>query len=81
MPGDDAPETLARLVGFVGVRVLAAGKSAGLGVGPAAAAGTLASLCCGIGYNLVRRHMADLPRAASAAATLGSNALLLAPLA
>ncbi|MCD7099670.1 DMT family transporter [Stenotrophomonas sp. MMGLT7] len=73
--------SLALLVGFVGVLVLATGKSAGLSVGPAAAAGTLASLCYGIGYNLVKRHMAGLPPAASAAATLGSSALLLAPLA
>lgn len=71
----------ALLVGFVGVVVLATGKAGGLSVGPAALAGASASLLYGIGYNLVKRHMAGLPPAASAAATLGSGALLLAPLA
>ncbi|WP_369980621.1 DMT family transporter [Xanthomonas bundabergensis] len=72
---------LALLVGFVGVLVLATGKSAGLSVGPAAFAGATASLLYGIGYNLVKRHMGDLPPAAAAASTLGCSALLLAPLA
>lgn len=72
---------IALLVGFAGVLVLATGKAGGLSVGPAALAGTLASLCYGIGYNLVKRHMADLPPAAAAAATLSASALLLAPLA
>jgi drug/metabolite transporter (DMT)-like permease len=72
---------MALLVGFIGVLVLAMGKSSGISVGPAALAGTLASMCYGIGYNLVKRHMADLPPAASAAATLGTAAVLLAPLA
>ncbi|KAB7770191.1 DMT family transporter [Xanthomonas maliensis] len=73
--------TLALLVGFVGVLVLATGKSAGLSVGPAALAGATASLLYGVGYNLVKRQMGDLPPAASAAATLGCSAVLLAPLA
>ncbi len=72
---------LALLVGFIGVLVLATGKSAGLSVGPAALAGATASLLYGIGYNLVKRHMGDLPPAASAASTLGCSAVLLAPLA
>ncbi|MDV0437697.1 DMT family transporter [Xanthomonas sacchari] len=72
---------LALLIGFIGVLVLATGKSAGLSVGPSAFAGATASLLYGIGYNLVKRHMGDLPPAASAAATLGCSALLLAPLA
>jgi drug/metabolite transporter (DMT)-like permease len=71
----------ALLVGFVGVVVLATGKAGGLSVGPAALAGATASLLYGIGYNLVKRHMADLPPAASAAATLSASALLLSPLA
>ncbi|CAD0319414.1 DMT family transporter [Xanthomonas hortorum] len=73
--------SLALLIGFIGVLVLATGKSAGLSVGPAALAGATASLLYGIGYNLVKRHMGDLPPAASAASTLGCSALLLAPLA
>ncbi|GHH59819.1 DMT family transporter [[Pseudomonas] boreopolis] len=71
----------ALLVGFVGVVVLATGKAGGLSVGPAALAGATASLLYGIGYNLVKRYMADLPPAASAAATLSASALLLSPLA
>ncbi len=73
--------TCALLVGFVGVLVLATGKSGGLSVGPAAFAGATASLLYGVGYNLVKRHMGDLPPAASAASTLGCSALLLAPVA
>ncbi len=76
-----ARRAVALLVGFIGVLVLALGKAGGLSVGPAALAGATASLCYGVGYNLVKRHMADLPPAAAAAATLGSGALLLAPLA
>lgn len=71
----------ALLVGFIGVLVLATAKVGGLSVGPAALAGAMASLCYGIGYNLVKRQMSDLPPAASAGATLGVSALLLAPLA
>lgn len=76
-----ARRATALVVGFVGVLVLATGKAGGLSVGPAALAGASASLLYGIGYNLVKRHMGDLPPAASAAATLGSAALLLAPFA
>ncbi|UYK86172.1 DMT family transporter [Xanthomonas sacchari] len=72
---------LALLIGFAGIVVLATGKSAGISVGPAALAGTTASLLYGIGYSLVKRHMSDLPPAAAAASTLGCSALLLAPLA
>ncbi|WP_285448112.1 DMT family transporter [Xanthomonas sp. LMC-A-07] len=72
---------VALLIGFIGVLVLATGKSAGLSVGPAALAGATASLLYGIGYNLVKRYMGDLPPAASAASTLGCSALLLAPVA
>ncbi|RZZ85600.1 DMT family transporter [Pseudoxanthomonas winnipegensis] len=76
-----ARRAVALLVGFIGVLVLATGKAGGLSVGPAALAGATASLLYGIGYNLVKRHMADLPPASSAAATLGCAALLLSPLA
>lgn len=72
---------VALVIGFIGVLVLATGKAGGLSVGPSALAGASASLLYGIGYNLVKRHMADLPPAPSAAATLGVSALLLAPLA
>jgi len=68
-------------IGFVGVTILASGRSAGGSVAPAALAGTAASLCYGVGINLVRRHLTPYPPAAVAAAALASGALLLAPLA
>ncbi|HEX8783008.1 MAG TPA: DMT family transporter [Steroidobacteraceae bacterium] len=69
------------MIGFVGVIILASGKTAGVSVAPAALAGTAASLCYGIGINLVRRYLTPYPPAAVAAAALTSGALLLAPLA
>src|SRR5690606_27278818 len=72
---------IALLAGFAGVVVLASGKVAGASVGAAVAAGGLASLFYGLGLNLVRRHLAGLPPAAVAAATLGCSALLVLPLA
>jgi len=67
--------------GFVGVAVLASGKTAGASVWPAALAGTAASVCYGFGINLVRRHLTGYPPAAVAAATLLSGSVLLSPLA
>ena len=72
---------LALMAGFAGVVVLASGKVAGMSVGWAVVAGATASLLYGFGINLVRRHLTGLPAAAVAAATLGSGAVLLAPLA
>jgi drug/metabolite transporter (DMT)-like permease len=72
---------LGLIAGFVGVAVLASGRTAGESVGQAALAGTMASLLYGFGINLMRRHLAGLPAAAVAAANLASGALLLAPLA
>jgi len=72
---------LGLLSGFVGVVVLASGKVAGASIGVAVAAGTLAALLYGIAANLVRRHLADLPAAAVAAATLLCASLMVAPLA
>lgn len=69
------------LAGFIGVAVLASGKTAGDSVWPAALAGTSAALLYGFGGNLVRRHLGGLPTSAVAAATLVSASLLLAPLA
>ena len=67
--------------GFVGVAILASGKTQGASVWPAALAGTGASLLYGFGINLVRRYLTGYPPAAVAAANLLSGALLLAPLA
>lgn len=67
--------------GFVGVAVLASGKTAGASVWPAALAGTAASVMYGFGINLVRRYLTGYPPAAVAAANLIAGAVLLAPLA
>jgi drug/metabolite transporter (DMT)-like permease len=67
--------------GFVGVAILASGKTAGSGVWQAALAGTAAAVCYGIGINLMRRHLTGYPSAAVAAANLITGSLLLAPLA
>ena len=67
--------------GFVGVIILASGKTAGASVWPAALAGTTAALMYGFGLNLVRRHLSGYPAGAVAAANLAMGALWLAPLA
>jgi len=69
------------VAGFVGVIVLASGKTAGASVWQAALAGTTASLMYGFGINLVRHHLSSYPAGAVAAANLAAGALLLAPLA
>ncbi len=73
--------SVALLVGFAGVVVLASGKVAGVSVGWAVAAGATAALLYGVGLHLVRRHLSGLPPAAVAAATLGVSALWLLPFA
>ena len=76
-----AMRAISLIGGFVGVVVLASGKTSGANVGMAALAGTLASLCYGVAINLVKRFLADLPPGAIAAGTLGSSTVLVAPLA
>jgi drug/metabolite transporter (DMT)-like permease len=73
--------SLALLVGFVGVVVLATSKAGGLSVGGAVVAGSTAALLYGVGVNLVRKHLSGIPPAAAAAATLGCAALLVLPFA
>ncbi|SFV28451.1 Threonine/homoserine efflux transporter RhtA [Pseudoxanthomonas sp. YR558] len=73
--------SLALLVGFVGVVVLATSKAGGLSVGGAVVAGSTAALLYGVGVNLVRKHLAGIPPAAAAAATLSCAALLVLPFA
>src|SRR5436190_22774482 len=76
------PRRLIGLVGgFVGVAILASGKTAGESVWPAALAGTAASLCYGFGFNFVRRYLTGYPSGAVAAANLVSGTVMLAPLA
>lgn len=67
--------------GFVGVAVLASGKTAGDSVWPAALAGAFAALLYGFGGNLLRRQLGTLPSSAVAAATLAGSSLLLVPFA
>lgn len=69
------------VAGFIGVAVLASGKTGGTSVLPAALAGTFAAFLYGIGGNLTRRHLADLPAGATAGATLMCASIMLAPLA
>ncbi|MBS0378446.1 MAG: DMT family transporter [Proteobacteria bacterium] len=69
------------VAGFVGVTILASGKTDGVSVWPAALAGTAASLCYGIGINLAKRHLTGIPSGAAAAANLLTGSLILAPLA
>ncbi|UHQ24498.1 DMT family transporter [Lysobacter sp. 5GHs7-4] len=73
--------SVALLVGFLGVVVLASGKTAGASISWAVAAGAGAAFLYGIGINLVRRHLTGLPPAAVASATLGVSALLVLPFA
>jgi drug/metabolite transporter (DMT)-like permease len=72
---------LALLTGFAGVVVLASSKIGGLSLGLPVLAGASAALLYGFGVNLVRRHMAGIPPAAAAGATLGCSALLMLPFA
>jgi drug/metabolite transporter (DMT)-like permease len=58
--------SIALVVGFAGVVVLASGKTAGASIGWAVAAGAGAAFLYGIGLNLVRRHLTGLPPAAVA---------------
>jgi drug/metabolite transporter (DMT)-like permease len=72
---------LGLVAGFIGVVVLASGKTAGGSVWSAALAGTFAGFLYGIGANLIRRQLAGIPPGAVAAGTLVSASLLLAPFA
>ncbi|HKD52725.1 MAG TPA: DMT family transporter [Steroidobacteraceae bacterium] len=69
------------VAGFVGVAVLASGRSAGASIGAAVLAGTTAALLYGFGINFVRHYLTGYPPAAVAAANLASGAVLLAPFA
>ena len=69
------------LAGFVGVAVLASGKTGGSSTGPAVLAGTSAALLYGIGANVIRRYLKGIPASAVAAATLITASVLLSPFA
>lgn len=68
-------------LGFIGVAVLASGKTAGVGVWPAALAGATAAFLYGIGGNLLKRYLAGIPASAIAAASLIGATVVEAPLA
>ncbi|MEP6511324.1 MAG: EamA family transporter [Dokdonella sp.] len=72
---------VAMLAGFVGVVVLASGKTAGEHVAQAALAGAAASFCYGFAANFTKRWFADLPPIGAVAGTLVCAALMLAPFA
>jgi drug/metabolite transporter (DMT)-like permease len=70
------------LLGFIGVAVLASGRtSGGSGVWAAALAGTAAAFLYGVGGNLLKRYLAGVPASAVASATLIGASVLEAPLA
>lgn len=73
----DARRVLGLVAGFAGVAVLTADRSNGSDIAWAALAGTVASGCYGLAANMVRKHLAGLPAAAVAAATLVCGALIL----
>jgi drug/metabolite transporter (DMT)-like permease len=69
---------LALVAGFVGVVILASGRTAGDNIALAAIAGTLASLCYGFAVNLTKRKLIDLQPVVGVAGTLSCSALMLA---
>lgn len=69
------------VAGFVGVAVLASGKTSGGSVLPAAMAGVLASISYGFGGNFTKRYLHDVPPSAVAAGTVLCAAIVVAPLA
>jgi drug/metabolite transporter (DMT)-like permease len=73
----DVRRMLGLIAGFAGVAVLMADRSSGEDIALATLAGTVASGCYGLAANLARRHLACLPAAAVAAATLVCGALIL----
>ena len=70
------------LLGFIGVIVLASGRTGGGStVWPAALAGTTAALCYGVGGNLLKRYLVGVPASAVASATSICASALVLPLA
>ena len=69
------------LLGFVGVIVLASGRTGGVSVWPAALAGAGAALLYGFGGNLLKRYLIGVPASAIASATSLSASVLVAPFA
>jgi drug/metabolite transporter (DMT)-like permease len=76
-----ARRVIGLIAGFVGVAVLASGKTEGESVLLPALAGTLGGMMYGFGANFVRHHLADVPSGAVAASTVLCATVLLAPFA
>ena len=74
-------QSVALVIGFIGVVVLASSRMAGMSIGWASLAGALGSLMYGLGLHMARRFLQGLPSAALAAATNGCSTLLTLPLA
>ena len=71
--------SLALLLGFAGVLVLALGKTEGASFGLPVLAGVLAAALYGLGAHLVRRHFTGLPAGALACATLLTSTIISLP--
>lgn len=70
------------VLGFIGVVVLASGRTGGgASVWPAALAGATAALCYGFGANMLKRYLVGIPASAIASASLICASVLVAPLA
>jgi drug/metabolite transporter (DMT)-like permease len=70
------------VLGFIGVVVLASGRTGGgTTVWPAALAGATAALCYGFGGNLLKRYLVGIPASAVASASLICASALVAPVA
>ena len=67
--------------GIIGVVVMVDMPMAGVPIGWAALAATMAAACYGLAGNLVKHHLAGLPAVALGGATLSCSAVMLSPMA
>jgi drug/metabolite transporter (DMT)-like permease len=74
-------KAIALVAGFMGVVILASGRTQGDNVTMAALAGAAAAFCYGLAGNLIKHHLADVPPTAVAAGCLLGATVLVAPLA
>lgn len=74
-------KAIALLAGFLGVIILASGRTAGDNVAPAALAGAAAAFCYGLAANLIKKYLSDIAPTAVAAGCLLGATILMAPLA
>jgi len=74
-------KAIALVAGFVGVAILASGRTSGDNVALAALAGAAASFCYGLAANLIKTYLSDIAPTAVAAGCLLGATILTAPLA